>query len=391
VCHWGKLEFDLADVLTAALWICHKSQHPIPPELYSCPGLTGASEMATFHGSILGFTHKVQYSLGDMMLSTQIFEKTEPRDSVYAILGLLKSKEASSDRGTALLEVNYAKPVPDIMRDATRYALSESGHLGSVIGASCGLYDEAADDGFATWAMWVYQSRGLDPIPQFAPDCELGWACRGLEPATLLADVSRGPGVLLGEGFITDRAIVTTIPYNEGIYDYDGLYHWLISVKDLFLKSYDHDADTKYFALASTLVVGRERSMRRAQPDDLAMFKSYLKSLNVLEDIPPPTDPNGERAEHLQALVDSTQASSLYCCHRRFFVTAEGRMGLGPSSMQAGDLVVVLRGGSLPLILRESDALYWLIGPAYVHGIMDGEAVQEWKARNEPEQVFPIV
>jgi len=72
-------------------------------------------------------------------------------------------------------------------------------------------------------------------------------------------------------------------------------------------------------------------------------------------------------------------------------VTEGGRMGLGPRSMQAGDLVVVLRGGVLPLILRDTGAGYWFIGPAYVYGIMDGEAVQGWQARGEPGQVFPIV
>lgn len=78
-----------------------------------------------------------------------------------------------------------------------------------------------------------------------------------------------------------------------------------------------------------------------------------------------------------------------YCFRRKFFTTSTGGMGLGPRSMQIGDLVI-LRGGSLPFILRKIDEDYQLIGPAYVNGIMDGEAVRDWKDRGDPETVFPI-
>lgn len=58
-------------------------------------------------------------------------------------------------------------------------------------------------------------------------------------------------------------------------------------------------------------------------------------------------------------------------------------MGLAEGKAEVGDLVFVVRGTSIPLILRlskpENDNIthksnrYKLIGRAYVHGIMDGE------------------
>jgi hypothetical protein len=43
---------------------------------------------------------------------------------------------------------------------------------------------------------------------------------------------------------------------------------------------------------------------------------------------------------------------------------------------EAGDVICVLLGGSVPYILRPIDDSYILIGEAYVHGIMDGEVLE---------------
>jgi hypothetical protein len=65
-----------------------------------------------------------------------------------------------------------------------------------------------------------------------------------------------------------------------------------------------------------------------------------------------------------------------------FFVTKSGYMGIGPEGTRAGDQVWVFHGGNVPFVMRkvgkgeEGDApLLKLVGNAYVHGIMDGEAL----------------
>lgn len=61
--------------------------------------------------------------------------------------------------------------------------------------------------------------------------------------------------------------------------------------------------------------------------------------------------------------------------------------GLAPTNAQEGDLICVLFGCSVPVILREmkteGGCYYYFIGEAYVHGMMDGEAL----AKDMP--VFP--
>jgi hypothetical protein len=64
----------------------------------------------------------------------------------------------------------------------------------------------------------------------------------------------------------------------------------------------------------------------------------------------------------------------------RFFVTADGFIGLADESVMPEDVVYVLAGGNQPFVLRPvKNELnhYKLICERYVHGIMGGEALTE--------------
>ena len=78
-------------------------------------------------------------------------------------------------------------------------------------------------------------------------------------------------------------------------------------------------------------------------------------------------------------MVDAAQA-----CHgRRFFPTKSGYFGLGPAAIggwQNGEMLCcVCFGASVPFILQKHENIYRLVGEAYVHGLMDGEAIEMWK------------
>jgi hypothetical protein len=73
---------------------------------------------------------------------------------------------------------------------------------------------------------------------------------------------------------------------------------------------------------------------------------------------------------------------------RTLFKTAEGRFGLGPQHMLAGDIVTIIHSTKVPIILRPVDqARYEFVGEAYVHGIMD----RKFMATNPPEELFELV
>ncbi len=63
--------------------------------------------------------------------------------------------------------------------------------------------------------------------------------------------------------------------------------------------------------------------------------------------------------------------------NRRFAVTYKGYHCLTPPSARKSDMIAVFRGGDVPFVIREYGDDWKLIGEAYVHGIMDGEAFRE--------------
>lgn len=72
-----------------------------------------------------------------------------------------------------------------------------------------------------------------------------------------------------------------------------------------------------------------------------------------------------------------------YGTNRRFFISATGYYGLGPSCMEKGDVCAILFGGDVPFILRPTgiSGRFRLVGEAYMHGAMYGEVAKKWEHR----------
>lgn len=63
---------------------------------------------------------------------------------------------------------------------------------------------------------------------------------------------------------------------------------------------------------------------------------------------------------------------------RRLFRTKEGFAGLCPESTKPGDEFFLLANAHVPFVLRSvSSGVYELVGEAYVHGFMKGQAFRE--------------
>lgn len=65
-------------------------------------------------------------------------------------------------------------------------------------------------------------------------------------------------------------------------------------------------------------------------------------------------------------------------------ITDGGHVGTVVAGAEVGDLVCVFRGANVPYILRpnkedDQEETLQLVCPAYIHGVMDGEAVEPGK------------
>ncbi|KAL8991089.1 MAG: hypothetical protein Q9169_007951, partial [Polycauliona sp. 2 TL-2023] len=59
------------------------------------------------------------------------------------------------------------------------------------------------------------------------------------------------------------------------------------------------------------------------------------------------------------------------------FLTDTGYIGVGAPGIVVGDEVQLIQGSDTPFILRKTDGRYELVSEGYVHGIMDGELVDD--------------
>ncbi|KAH7418554.1 heterokaryon incompatibility protein-domain-containing protein [Cadophora sp. MPI-SDFR-AT-0126] len=62
---------------------------------------------------------------------------------------------------------------------------------------------------------------------------------------------------------------------------------------------------------------------------------------------------------------------------RRIVRTEEGYLALVPGGTESGDRVFLLKGGRVPVVLRRRGEMWEVVGEAYVHGVMRGEAWDE--------------
>jgi hypothetical protein len=84
------------------------------------------------------------------------------------------------------------------------------------------------------------------------------------------------------------------------------------------------------------------------------------------------------------------QAAVSACRSRVFLRTSQGQYGVGPTTVKPGDTLAVLFGSRVPVILRRHGNFYRLICDCYIHGLMDGEAIQMWKSGKLNTENFDI-
>ena len=67
-----------------------------------------------------------------------------------------------------------------------------------------------------------------------------------------------------------------------------------------------------------------------------------------------------------------------HTANRRLIRSEKGYIGLAGMMVRKGDLIILCKGGKLPLVVRrEYENDFKLIADCYVHGIMSGEAFRE--------------
>ncbi|VTO88525.1 unnamed protein product [Fusarium graminearum] len=331
------------------------------------------------------------WDLTTLLNKAMRFKASDPRDRVYALLAL--TDEANAAGGLPpRLQADYDKPTDQVFRDATRHIITSTGSL-----AILSLIRYVPNwNQYSSWAVDFTSTTGWDRISYFDWDqqdhkrrrlVETLNRSSGGRPAVV---VDHLPGHVLGlEGLEIDtvNAAFEVMSKSE-LASHDP------QVWATWTKSYDHlesryqTAEAIAHAFMVTLTGDWSLNNRERMSDQpLSHFWEHMR--RVYHRL--------RRDSGFGHVVDAEQASTKYLMlpklssndqfnvfslhldaahERRLFLTRDlSYIGLGPKTMEEGDIICVLFGGATPFVLRRSGECYRFIGECYVYDLMNGEAM----------------
>jgi len=332
-------------------------------------------------------------SLTELVSRARDFEASDPRDKVFALLGLANDLGDAYNRAAGLLP-NYTLRKEEVYANFTKDLILMTGYL-DILSAVDTFASKRLDQRKTSWTpdldVPIATVRGLGFPRKYAASSS---ASVNLEA---LSAVPNDPSSLTLSGFVVDvvkDVADNALSYSAQLKLYTSDFHhddavvalWKEHVRhsqyqcpeDELLQRYIELLTAAGFALPTEFPahpLGRIIPSRDV-PSLTADFAAYWSLLDPgFLDF---QDPVRTKLKAQASLGDADQFGVLAgkACHeRKFFGTAQGRMGLCPRGTQSGDRIVILHGGSVPYVLREMDYGTWrFIGECYVDGIMFGEA-----------------
>ena len=151
--------------------------------------------------------------------------------------------------------------------------------------------------------------------------------------------------------------------------------------------------DGSLTGLPQTLVAGDLRSAagQSSSPTEVeASFRALLTRL--IYGVTSAGDEDAAALEVREArALRYHNAMQVACGNRRFFISDDGRIGLGPRVMRVGDLVAIFWGFKRPVVLRPSTkGQYRLCDEAYIHDLMDGRWTDAQVDAGIKDEVFSL-
>jgi hypothetical protein len=322
----------------------------------------------------------------DVLHSLRRFHTTDPRDKIYAVLGMeafqveefqLEEKDTYPISEKPWISADYTKSTVEVYRDlAATLILKEPRNLNplSYVQSGRGL----ANDDFPSWVPRWDQTNKVHTISS-CMDNPTTDASRGLPVFVQISESNKN--ILEVAGLHFDTVGMCTEVENE-LWFHSEIHRMEDHpVLDFWRRQQSNPTryptgDTSIFAYAAALTVGKH--YRHISIEDYTKsFEAYLVRLQNVE-MQKLDDSNSSLPKEVKTCNwrKWERAARDTCWNRTIFTTNKGYIGVGPKFLLIGDLVCVLSGGRVPFILRRKGDIFQLIGECYVHGIMSGQALE---------------
>jgi hypothetical protein len=306
-----------------------------------------------------------------LMRSFRFFQATDPRDKVFALLGIAQDTQALG------LRPDYRKSCEDVYTDLA-WAFIRNGYI--EILSLCELPKQIA--GLPSWVHdWSLMNR-RSPLQQRALDRSAQPITTILEPRFSASGINQmidlqGVRMTGRRTPLLLRAIFLGEVRQIGQHwESEAVGRWLLELQRLsILITYTSEMSSeRAHTVWRTAVADQEIRQGKRKPrlseEKIRIIHESLKNMDMsLID-----------AQTILAagLSDYFEQIRSVARGRRPLLASDGYLGIGPHETEQGDLVFILLGADTPYILRRQgeDGTLRLIGEAYVHGVMDGETME---------------
>lgn len=328
---------------------------------YPCVDLTYLSRMKSSKPDFFSSGFE-PVDLLQLMARTRILECAIPHDHLYGLLGLVRYK----DRG--FISVDYSLGYDSALVMFSTYVIQQGGlHM---------LLPQISSQPFGspTWVLDPMNRNSTDTYDQMAITRVLQNAPRASGRETKKVSFDETGRRLQVESVVFGTISAVTEPlasFTDG--SAGDFASWCTNGKALFSRHSVHAAGATSDDFWATMCVGGRFEQEKLVLDQL------LENAHTFDNV---YLQNG--SGDLSQALEFSQHASPYCRGRRFAMTKEGNPALVPSSAQPGDEVAVFLGCPVPFVIRPTPrGTNRFIGCAYVHGFMDGEALQSEKLYRE--------
>lgn len=320
--------------------------------------------MRMFYGAVDRLRHGSALSWRDVLALGYVMQSTDPRDRIYALMGLLDPQKSLR------LEPDYDQDVALVRREAAFRSLKCSEGLEPLTITSL-----LSRENLPTWAADLTNG---EPGIFMAADTGIYQAAK--ETVARLR-CSTDYKILHASGIVCDTIVDVVYGRNNktaadrrafgrarNLAYTSGKRNCLDTsvTKDRFWRTMIMNQGLPGFGSAPADLV-------YPAPQDLGhRYMAWQKEV----DVPAEAIGEGEVFEwHLEYFKPYFASQHAISNNERwtFFTTTSARFGLGQQGAMAGDFICLLCGGHVAYILRKEQDHHVFVGCAYVHGIMDGE------------------
>ncbi|RDW77857.1 hypothetical protein BP5796_05709 [Coleophoma crateriformis] len=405
------------------LHLCGLNQHPKGMDAAAFGTFSNDTSWKSAYTTIQLRNTPSEKKLIELVARFQVLDATNPRDRIYALIGLSTDTIEPKYRNTVEeVYCEFAARWVNVDRDASILAYAEpkvrEGHFNSTKRQLPSWVPDWEDGNVEPGKKFrLGQLDGKTSIEELTNYCASSQLCSWRVSNNILFALgvrfdlvsSLGPQLsinheALREYFRTYLDAAAKGPYPTRIPRSEALFRLLLLDMDSYTKKRLDSNSKTYAELAHAFAYGimsNHAGSQQAQVEaainlaselsapylDAASGAEVLNSLFIAVLSGRPIAVDGGVQDARNAIqVDLINAADAVYHHmlgqfmlgwtnrRKVFMTGKGYLGIGPKEMQERDVVAVLDGCRMPVILRRIGDGYCFMGLCFVLGLMDGEA-----------------